>query len=76
MSELESRVNELETENEELKLEIQALRIAVVTISSVVNEAVGKTAGLMGNTIEESLIFDEDLGKVRISRSFLPKLTR
>ncbi|KLQ04112.1 hypothetical protein ABF77_11120 [Enterobacter roggenkampii] len=61
MSELESRVNELETENEQLKLEIQALRIAVVTISSVVNEAIGKTPGLMGNTIEESLIFDEDL---------------
>lgn len=61
MSELESRVNKLETENEELKLEIHALRVAVVTISSVVNEAVGKSAGLMGNTIEESLIFDKDL---------------
>ncbi|ABP59482.1 hypothetical protein Ent638_0797 [Enterobacter sp. 638] len=61
MSELESRINELETENEKLKLEIQALQVAVVTISSVVNEAVGKSAGLMGNTIEESLIFDEDL---------------
>ncbi|ENB2832041.1 hypothetical protein [Enterobacter roggenkampii] len=61
MSELENRVIELETENEELKLEIQALRIAVVTMSAVVNEGIGKSAGLMGNTIDESMIFDEDI---------------
>lgn len=61
MSELEKRVIELETEKEELKLEIQALRIAVVTMSAVVNDGIGKSAGLMGNTVDESMIFDEDI---------------
>jgi hypothetical protein len=61
MSELENRVIELETENEELKLEIQALRIAMVTMSAVVNEGIGKSVGLMGNTVDEGMIFDADI---------------
>ncbi|MEB8212236.1 hypothetical protein NGI10_03725 [Raoultella ornithinolytica] len=61
MSDLESRIKELEEENEHLRLDVHALQVAVVTISAVVNEAVGKSKGLMAETVENSLSYDSNL---------------
>ncbi|MCW9444917.1 hypothetical protein [Klebsiella oxytoca] len=61
MSDLENRIKELEDENDKLRLDIHALKVAVITISCVVNEAVGKSKGLMAETIEDSLKYDPDL---------------
>ncbi|HDR2404868.1 TPA: hypothetical protein QCH84_001221 [Enterobacter asburiae] len=61
MSDLENRIKELEDENDKLRLDIHALKVAVVTISCVVNEAVGNSKGLMAETVEDSLNYDPDL---------------
>ncbi|MDF1984892.1 hypothetical protein [Klebsiella pneumoniae] len=61
MSELEERIADLEGIVSDLQLSEHASRIAITILSSVVN-SMSQTPGL--------------LGKVRISRSFLPKLTR
>ncbi|EEE1295436.1 hypothetical protein CB343_005067 [Salmonella enterica subsp. diarizonae] len=61
MSDLENRIKELEAENEELRLDVHALKVAVVTISNVVNEAIGKSKGLMAETVESSLVYDPNL---------------
>lgn len=58
MSDLENRIRELEAENEDLRLNVHALKVAVVTISCVVNEVVGKSKGAMADTLESSLKFD------------------
>ncbi|MGY9176224.1 hypothetical protein [Citrobacter freundii] len=61
MSDLENRIKELEAENEELRLDVHALKVAVVTISNVVNEVIGKSKGLMAETVEGSLVYDPNL---------------
>lgn len=62
MNDLERRIKELEDENAKLKFDIHALKVAVATISYVVNEAIGKSKGFMAETIEDSLKYDPDLG--------------
>ncbi|MPU29111.1 hypothetical protein FVB13_07980 [Escherichia coli] len=60
MSDFENRIKELEAENDQLRFDIHALKVAVITISTVVNEGVGKTPGLMADTVESSLEFDSE----------------
>lgn len=60
MSDLEKRIKELEIENEKMRLDIHALQVAIVTISTVINDGIVKVPELMSSEVESSLKFNAE----------------